>query len=106
MLTSARHAIEKYSELSPDVALIDLHMPVVDGFALARRLRHSSESSSAILVAFTGSVSSGERDAAIDAGFDHHPPKPVDIAELMRVVEKHCGRDARQGTGRRHDCGV
>ncbi|WP_232072595.1 ATP-binding protein [Paraburkholderia pallida] len=104
--TTARDALENFSEFAPDVALIDLHMPVVDGFTLARRLRGIPELSNAILVAVTGSVSPEERDAAIDAGFDYHLPKPVDIRELMRVVEDHCRLDVREGTERRHDCGV
>ena len=104
--TTARDALEEFSEISPDVALIDLHMPVVDGVTLVRRLREQPEPPNATLVAVTGSVSLEERDAAIDAGFDYYLSKPVDIGELMHIIDQHCGRDIREKTERRHDCGV
>ncbi|RKP49563.1 ATP-binding protein [Pararobbsia silviterrae] len=104
--TTAHEALEKFSEFAPDVALIDLHMPQVDGFALMRALRGVSNSMNTIFVAVTGSVSTDEHDASLDAGFDYHLPKPVDFDELTRVLDKQCGSDLSQGNQGRHDCSV
>lgn len=104
--TTARDALETFSDFCPDVALIDLHMPVVDGFTLARELQDMWGLSNTIFVAVTGSVSVEDRDAALDAGFDYYLPKPVDIDELIQIVAENCGHDFHDDKERSHDCGV
>lgn len=104
--TTARDALKKFSESAPDVALIDLHMPASDGLALTRALREPPKPTNAILVAVTGSVSSEERDAALAAGFDYYLSKPINIGELTRIVDKHCGGDAHERPEGRYDCSV
>jgi PAS domain S-box-containing protein len=70
----------------PDVVLLDLGMPRMDGFEVARRLRSTSEGRAATLVALTGWGQDEDRRRTRDAGFDHHLTKPVDQEALEKIL--------------------
>ncbi len=80
--------LEKALALDPDVALIDLGLPGMSGFDVARRLRASSAGPSIYLVALTGYGSSEDRTRALEAGFDEHVTKPVSPAALEQLLAK------------------
>jgi len=69
----------------PDIALIDIGLPGLDGYEVARRLR-AAEGPRPILVALTGYSQPEDRRDAEAAGFDAHLVKPVDPADLTRVL--------------------
>ena len=69
----------------PDIALIDIGLPGLDGYEVARRLR-AAEGPRPILVALTGYSQPEDRRNAEAAGFDAHLVKPVDPADLARVL--------------------
>lgn len=75
----------------PDVALIDLGLPGMDGLEVARRLR-SGLANTVLLVALTGHASEDDRRGALDAGFDDHLAKPVDLDALNRLLADAAGR--------------
>jgi PAS domain S-box-containing protein len=79
-------ALEKARAFHPEVVLLDLGMPGMDGFEVARRLRAMPEGSGVLLVAQTGWGQEEDRRRTQAAGFDAHLAKPVDIAELMLLV--------------------
>lgn len=70
----------------PDVALIDLGLPGVDGFEVARRIRGTREGEGMLLVALTGYGAPADRDRALAAGFDVHVVKPIEPAKLRELV--------------------
>ena len=70
----------------PEVMLLDIGLPDIDGHELARRLRASPETAEATLVALTGYGQSDDRDRAYEAGFDRHLVKPADLSELLRIL--------------------
>ena len=70
----------------PDVALIDIRLPGIDGYEVARRLRAAHERRRIALVALTGFGQTEDRRRAFDAGFDAHLVKPVDADRLKRVI--------------------
>ncbi len=72
----------------PEVALIDIGMPGMDGYAVARRLRQSPELKHLALVAITGYGQQEDIERSRDAGFDDHLVKPVDIETLNRLLLK------------------
>ena len=72
-------------ELKPQVALIDLGLPQMDGLELASRIRSSPEGDGMVLVALTGYGQADDRQRAHDAGFDRHVVKPVD-ADILRDI--------------------
>ena len=76
--------LEKAIRNRPDVVVIDLGLPGLDGYEVARRLR--AEGAAVGLVALTGYGQPGDREKALAAGFDAHVVKPVDPAQLTDVI--------------------
>ena len=70
----------------PDVALLDVGMPGMDGYALARALRADPGNAGLVIAAMTGWGEERDRQRARDAGFDHHFSKPADIRTLSRML--------------------
>jgi CheY-like chemotaxis protein len=79
--------VRKARDWRPDAAVVDLGMPVLDGFGVARRMRESL-GERVLLVALTGYGGAGDRAKALSAGFDAHLLKPCDPAHLHRLLEK------------------
>ncbi|MEO5826108.1 MAG: ATP-binding protein [Gemmatimonadales bacterium] len=72
----------------PDVVLLDLGLPVMDGYEVARRIRKGERGNEMILIAVTGYGRSNDRDATTLAGFDHHFVKPVDFTMLEECLRR------------------
>ena len=70
----------------PSVILLDIGLPLVDGYEVARRMRQRPETEEALLIALTGYGQSEDRQAALSAGFDHHFVKPADAAALLACM--------------------
>jgi CheY-like chemotaxis protein len=83
---SAMSALEIAERFAPETALLDIGLPDMDGYALARRLRAQDTSGNLQLVAMTGYGRAEDRAAARDAGFDVHLVKPAEADELARVL--------------------
>jgi signal transduction histidine kinase/DNA-binding response OmpR family regulator len=80
-------ALHAAAQFRPDVVLLDIGLPLMDGYEVARRLRQMPEMAGALLVALTGYGQQGDRERGKDAGFDAHMLKPVDPHALARVIE-------------------
>jgi CheY-like chemotaxis protein len=74
--------------VEPDVALIDVGLPGLDGYAVAQRIRAQSPGKAMMLVALTGYGSAEDRDRALSAGFDTHLLKPVDPDALNKLLSQ------------------
>jgi CheY-like chemotaxis protein len=83
-----RSALEVLETKRPDVALVDIGLPEVDGYEVARRARRQRpDGSGAYLVALTGYGRPADRKKAQEAGFDDHLTKPVDMDAIWKVLE-------------------
>jgi len=71
----------------PEIFILDIGLPDIDGYALARRLREDAAARPATLVALTGYGQAHDRVLARTAGFDHHFVKPVDLQALLAIIE-------------------
>jgi CheY-like chemotaxis protein len=80
-------ALEAADEFRPDCVVLDLGLPRMDGYEVARQLRARPYGSSLILVALTGWAGRDVRTRAADAGFDYHLVKPVNWEELEKIVD-------------------
>jgi CheY-like chemotaxis protein len=81
-------ALELASSFMPDVAVLDISMPVMDGYELARRLRESLGQDRLRLIALTGYGQDAGRARSREVGFDEHLVKPVDLATLLPLLAK------------------
>jgi CheY-like chemotaxis protein len=70
----------------PDAALLDIGLPEMDGNELARRLRADPRTRGMLLVAVTGYGQEQDRRLALEAGFDHHMVKPVELDKLAAIL--------------------
>ena len=84
----AFEALEKVTQFKPQVMLIDIGMPGMDGYELVRKLRAIEELGQPKLIAVTGMAQEADRVRALDAGFDRHFVKPLDLARLEFILSK------------------
>ena len=85
-------AIERTLALKPDVVFLDIGLPAMDGYQVARDLRSRAECRDTYLIALTGYGQEEDRRRSREAGFDHHLVKPADISELEAVFERLAAR--------------
>ena len=81
-------ALEVAKRFRPDIVLLDLALPDVSGWTVARQLRQSPESRSARIYAVTGHYGPAERGRSLAAGCDDHLLKPLDPARLEKLLEE------------------
>jgi PAS domain S-box-containing protein len=81
-----KQALEVAAQFEPEIVLLDLGLPGMDGFQLAREMRKLAHTANALLVAVTGYGQAADRLRSQEAGFDHHLVKPVSADEIQRVI--------------------
>jgi CheY-like chemotaxis protein len=91
-------AVEAAATLQPDVILLDIGMPRLDGYEAARRIRLQPRDKSLTLVALTGWAQAEDRRRSEDAGFDSHLVKPVDLAALEKLLADSGAGDLASST--------
>ena len=82
----SRRALERARAAAPDVFLLDIGLPEIDGNELARRLLAQPETADAVLIAVSGYGQEQDKRAAREAGFRHHLVKPVDFDQLAELL--------------------
>jgi two-component system, cell cycle response regulator DivK len=87
-----REALEKVREHRPDLALLDIQMPVMDGNAVVRELRADPQLSKLPVVALTAYAMQGDREKALALGFNSYITKPIDIPTFRAAVAELLGK--------------
>ena len=92
-------AVEAVAAADPpfDLVLMDLQMPVMDGYTATGRIRQDLCNTTLPIVAMTANAMSSDRDACLAAGMNDHVGKPFEIDHLVQVIARLCGRDAGPG---------
>ncbi len=83
----AMHALDAYREFVPAAAILDIGLPVIDGYELARRIRALPRGADVHLIAVTGYGQASDREHAASAGFDRHLVKPVSLATIRGLLD-------------------
>jgi two-component system cell cycle response regulator DivK len=92
--TTGREALELAVEHAPDLVLMDMQLPDVDGVEALSRLRADERTAAIPVLALTAQAMHGDRERFLAAGFDDYLSKPVNVVELVGTVRHHCdGRD-------------
>ena len=89
---------------APDVILLDLGLPVIDGWECARRLKADPATRTIPIIALTAHAMIGDRQKALDAGCDEFDTKPIDLGSLMDKITRLLARAPKpdHGTDERH----
>jgi len=90
-----REALTTAAQFHPEVVLLDIGLPTMSGYEVARELRRRPGGSALLLIATTGWGQPSDKEQSRDAGFDHHLVKPVDPAALLKLLN----RPGRPGHG-------
>jgi two-component system CheB/CheR fusion protein len=85
---SGQSALETATEYKPDVVLLDIGMPEMNGYEVARQLRRQPQTRDVRLIAITGYGQDSDRQRSQEAGCDHHLVKPVDPQKLQDLLAK------------------
>ena len=93
--TTGGEAVAMATEHAPDLVLMDIQMPDIDGVEALRRLRADQRTASIRVLAVTAQAMQGDREHFLAAGFDGYLSKPVNVQELLGTVRQHC--DGRAG---------
>ena len=80
---------------NPDLVLMDMSLPVLDGWAASRRLKAAPETSSIPILALTAHAMAEDRDKALEAGCDDYDTKPIEFPRLLGKIEFLLGRDGQ-----------
>jgi signal transduction histidine kinase/ActR/RegA family two-component response regulator len=83
----AQRALEVIATWWPEAAVLDIGLPVVDGYELARQIRRLPGGDKLFLIALTGYGQAMDRERAMAAGFNHHLVKPVDVATIRALLD-------------------
>jgi two-component system, cell cycle response regulator DivK len=84
---NGEEAVELIKKEQPALVLMDISLPLMDGFEATRRLKSADATKNIPIVALTAHAMSGDREKAIDAGCDDYDVKPVELTRLLSKIE-------------------
>ena len=82
---------------SPDLILMDMSLPVMDGWEATRRIKAEASTGAIPVIGLTAHAMTGDRDKALAAGCDDYDTKPVELPRLLEKIEALLGRAAQPG---------
>jgi len=90
--STAEDAMKKIHSVKPDLILMDINMPDVDGYSLTSQIKSTPGFASVPIVAVTANVMRGDRERSLEAGCDGYIQKPIDIDVLSQQIERFLAR--------------
>ncbi len=93
LATDGQQAVDKAGSERPDIVLLDMNLPIMDGWTVAGTLKANPDLKQTPIIALTAHAMSGDRDKAIQAGCDDYHPKPVDFSKLLTQIDEHLARN-------------
>lgn len=92
MALDGQQAIEMAGSESPDLILMDMSLPVIDGWEATRRVKAADRTRGIPVIALTAHAMAGDREKAIEAGCDDYDTKPIDLPRLLEKITALLGQ--------------
>lgn len=98
---NGKSAVEMYQEIQPDLVLMDVQMPIMNGYQATEAIRKYEKDKRVPIIALTAGTIKGERDRCLEAGMDDYLSKPITANQLQKMVEKwiNQNRHSEKGPG-------
>ena len=90
-----QQGLDRAREERPDIVLLDMNLPTMDGWTVARQLKQDPGTAAIPIIALTAHALAGDREKALEAGCDDYHPKPVDFSRLLSQIEVALGAENR-----------
>ena len=91
LATDGQQGVDKSRSDTPDIVLLDMNLPIMDGWTAAGRMKNDPTTAKIPIIALTAHAMSGDREKAIAAGCNDYHPKPVDFSRLLAQIEALAG---------------
>ena len=93
MAVDGQQGLDMAGSENPDLILLDMSLPVMDGWDVARNLKSDDELKNIPVIALTAHAMSGDREKALEAGCDEYDTKPVEFKRLLEKISAQLGGD-------------
>jgi CheY-like chemotaxis protein len=97
--SDGQQALKQIDESYPDILLLDLDMPILDGFATVRRIRENPAVAKLPVLAVTAYAMQGDREKVLSSGFDGYLSKPIQSRLLFEEMDRFLGNQAAKQKG-------
>jgi two-component system cell cycle response regulator DivK len=88
MAVDGEEGVQMAKANQPDLILMDMSLPVLDGWGATRKIKNDADTQFIPLIALTAHAMAGDRDKALDAGCDDYDTKPIDLPRLLEKMDR------------------